>query len=453
MTTTESTAVEGLSVPVAQRSGTTVITKRFEFEAAHFLPHVGEDHKCRRVHGHSYEVIVHVSGPMDPAAGWIVDFGDIKGVWKPLEQRLDHHLLNDIEGLENPTAENLAAWIWAQYDAERRTGSVPFSVAAVEVAETRDSKAMFVAPAVSPWVPGSRAVALPTGSSCPAPSSISTVIVDKNELAAADGELPDVQDRSDDRGVALDEVGVKNVRIPITVMDRDNTSQRTVALVRMGVNVPAHKKGTHLSRFMRSLRDHGEELSLYSLAELARELRTVLEGQRVRIRVEFPYFLQRAAPVSGEEGTLDVDCAFEVVDTEGAVEHWLEVTTPITTVCPCSRDISDYGAHNQRGHVTCRVLCDVDEAGMPALVWIEDIVEIAEVSGSAPVHPVIRRSDERHVTMAAYRNPKFVEDVARDVLLGLRSALGVGQARVDITNDESIHAHDAYASSAMVATS
>ncbi len=443
MTTTENTKVDGLSVPAAQRAGSTVITKRFEFESAHFLPHVPEDHKCRRMHGHSYEVIVHVSGPMDEEAGWIVDFGEIKGVWKPLEQRLDHRLLNDIPGLENPTAENLAAWIWAEYEEQRRIGAVSFRVAAVEVAETKDSKAMFVAPDVKPWVPGSRAVSLPTPVSTPPASPAPRRPVAEYELDA-DG-LPDVQDQPDTRGIALDEVGVSDIRVPIAVMDRDNSSQRTVAVVSMGVNVPAHKKGTHLSRFVRGLRDHGDELSLFSLAALARELRSTLDGDRVRIRVEFPYFLERAAPVSGEVGSLDVDCAFEVIDSDGAVEHWLEVTTPITTVCPCSRDISDYGAHNQRGRITCRVLCDVDEAGMPALIWIEDIVDIAEASGSAPVHSVIRRSDERHVTMAAYDNPKFVEDVARDVVLKDGTDAIGNRTRVKVVNDESIHAHDAFA--------
>lgn len=443
MTTTENAVGIGLDITEAQTAGTTVITKRFDFEAAHYLPHVPEGHKCRNLHGHSYEVVVHVAGPVAPKAGWIVDFGEIKSVWKPIESRLDHHLLNEIEGLDNPTAENLAAWIWAQYEAERLAGRIAYRVAAVEVAETRDSRAMFVAPEVTPWVPGSRSVGLPKPTEQNEPAGESAV--DAFEASPVSGGLPDVQDRPDTRGVALDEVGVKNVRIPITVMDRDRTSQRTVGVVTMGVDVPAHKKGTHLSRFMRSLRDHGEELSLYSLAELARELRTVLDGRRVRIRLEFPYFLPRVAPVSGEPGTLDVDCAFEIIDNDGDVEHRLEVTTPITTVCPCSRDISDYGAHNQRGRVTCRVLCDIDEAGMPAIVWIEDLVEIAEAGGSGPVHSVIRRTDERYVTMAAYDNPKFVEDVARDVSLAIRAARGVAQVDVTVVNDESIHSHDAYA--------
>lgn len=449
MTTTTDQA-PGLSVPTAQRAGTTVITKRFDFEAAHFLPNVAEDHKCRRVHGHSYEVIVHVTGPMDESAGWVVDFGDVKSVWKPLEERLDHHLLNDIEGLANPTAENLAAWIWERYEEERQAGRAGYAVAAVEVAETKDSKAMFVAPEARPWVPGHRVAALPRASrdaiDLDVPYSNGQIDPTPQEEAGPkhDG-LEDVQDRPDIRGIALDEVGVSDVRLPITIMDRARTSQSTVATASLGVNVRAEKKGTHLSRFLRTLRDHGNEVSLYSLADLTRELRERLEGDVVRVRLDFPYFLDRPAPVTGESGSLDVDCAFEVLDEQGETSSWLEVTTPVTTVCPCSRDISDYGAHNQRGHVTIKVLCEQDEAELPSLVWIEELVEWAENSGSSPVYPVIRRQDERHVTMSGFDNPKFVEDVARDVALVLEKDPRIASWAVDVVNDESIHSHDAFA--------
>lgn len=444
------TRTDGLSVPGVQRSGTTVITKRFVFEAAHFLPNVADDHKCRRVHGHSYVVWVHVAGPMDEDAGWVVDFGDVKQVWKPLEAMLDHHLLNDVPGLQNPTAENLAAWIWERYEDERRAGRISFGVAAVEVAETVDSSAMFVAPRGVAWVPGHRHVALPDGlhtnrdlkvaTSAARPPATGPDAVRAEKLDS----IEDVQSRPDMRGVAIDEVGVSKVRLPIEVLDRDRGRQATVANITMGVNLAAEVKGTHLSRFLQAVRDHQDALTLLSLGELTGDLRVRLGADRARVRVEFPYFIEKRAPVSGETGSLDVDCAFEVIDDAGELEHWMEVTTPITTVCPCSRDISDYGAHNQRGRVTIRARFTQDEAQFPTIVWIEEFVELAEGAGSSPVYPVIKRPDERHVTMAGYDNPKFVEDVIRDAAVALRDDARIAQYELHVENDESIHAHNAY---------
>lgn len=435
-------------------AGTTLITKRFGFESAHFLPHVPEGHKCRRMHGHSYQVWLHVGGDMDPQLGWIVDFSEVKAAWKSLEQQLDHRLLNDVEGLENPTAENLASWIWERMEHARRCGAVQFHVAAVEVAETADSKALFVAPGHGAWVPGSPQVALPyraseeqavgqkdpsNGVALPSPVS-----------GSSDNSLPyemmeDVQARSDSRGVALDEVGVTGVRLPIEVLDRASAKQSTVARVSMGVDLPPEVKGTHLSRFMQALRDHRDAFTLFSLSELTADMRHRVGASAVRVRIEFPYFINKAAPVSGEVGTLDVDCAFEILDRDGALDHWLEVTTPVTTVCPCSRDISDYGAHNQRGHVTIRVRCANDDADLPALVWIEELVEIAEAAGSSPLYPVVKRPDERHITMAAYDRPQFVEDVARDVAVALKADARIAAYEVRVENDESIHVHNAFA--------
>ena len=452
------TRVPGLVDEAAQTAGTSVITKHFDFEAAHYLPNVPEDHKCRRMHGHSYQVWIHVAGPMDADAGWVVDFGDVKDVWKPLEKRLDHHLLNEIEGLENPTAENLAAWIWQRYEHLRLDGQVGFRVSAVEVAETVDSKAMFVAPKVTPWVPGHTHVELDpaaanSGSDAVAHETpavteqirggIRSATVESS--ASYDTEIEDVQNRPDQRGIAIDEVGVNGVRVPIQVMDRDRGSQATVATVEMVVDLAADVKGTHLSRFIQVLRDQDDTMSLYSLGEMTGQLRSRLGASRARIRAEFPYFISKPAPVTGEVGTLDVDCVFEIIDHDGNVEHWLEVTTPVTTVCPCSRDISDYGAHNQRGYVTTRVLCAADEADLPALIWIEELVEAAEAAASSPVYPVIKRPDERHVTMGAFDNPRFVEDVIRDVAIALRNDDRLSRFELRVQNDESIHAHNAIA--------
>ena len=429
-------------------AGTTVITKRFGFESAHYLPHVPEDHKCRRIHGHSYQVWLHVGGVMDRRMGWIVDFGDIKAAWKALEQRLDHRLLNDVDGLDNPTAENLASWIWQQMESARLRKAVTFRVSAVEVAETVDSKAMFVAPGQMTWVPGHRHALLPSDShpqkAIPVAEGNRASTPPVIPLEVADS-IEDVQARPDTRGVALDEVGVNRVRMPIEVLDRARTRQSTVAQVSIGVDLPAEVKGTHLSRFMEALREHRDAFTLFSLSELTSDVRNRVDGTQVRVRVEFPYFITKAAPVSGQLGDLDVDCAFEVVDRAGIPAHWLEVTTPVTTVCPCSRDISDYGAHNQRGHVTVRIRCANDDADLPALVWIEELVEVAESAASSPVYPVVKRPDERHITMAAYDRPRFVEDVARDVAIAVKDDPRIAAYEITVVNDESIHSHNAFA--------
>ncbi|MEX2375157.1 MAG: GTP cyclohydrolase FolE2 [Dehalococcoidia bacterium] len=447
------TTVPGLVNEAVQQAGTSIITKHFDFEAAHYLPNVPGDHKCRRMHGHSYQVWIHVAGPMNSDAGWVVDFGDVKDVWKPLGRQLDHHLLNEIDGLENPTAENLAAWIWQRFEQMRLDKQVDFRVAAVEVAETIDSKAMFVAPKVTPWVPGHKEVALDARDFSSAvtigpeeATGPKAVVAGVGWGARRPGEIEDVQARADGRGVAIDEVGVSGVRVPIQVMDRDHGSQSTVATIEMFVDLAADQKGTHLSCFLQVLRGQDDTLSLFTLGEMTGELRSRLGASRAHVVARFPYFLTKRAPVSGEEGSFDVDCVFEVVDVCGDLKHWLQVVTPVTTVCPCSRDISDYGAHNQRGHVDIRIQCASDEADLPMLVWIEELVDVAERAGSAPLYSVVKRPDERHVTMAGYDNPKFVEDVIRDVAVALREDDRITAFELTVENDESIHVHNAVAS-------
>lgn len=432
--------------------GTTIITKQFTFDAAHYLPHVPEDHKCRRMHGHTYQVQLHLTGPMDNASGWIVDFGDIKQAWKPIQEQLDHRLLNEVEGLENPTAERIAAWIWRQFEARRHDLGLPGVLAAVELAETHNSSVLFIPPGIEPWVPGHPELHLtPSQERLYAPSQPRTDTARQGESDAprrvrcAAGAIEDVQARNDTRGIALDEVGVTRVRVPITVLDRERTQQTTVAYVTMGVDLAANVKGAHLSRFMQVLRKRDESLTLFSLAALTRELRQHLDARRCRVRLEFPYFLTKAAPVTGELGEVDIDCAFEVIDVDSKLQHWLETRVPVTTVCPCSKDISDYGAHNQRGTIKIRIRCAQDEADLPALVWIEELVEIAESAASSPVYSVVKRPDERYLTMTGYDKPQFVEDVARDAALALSQDERIVNFEVTAENEESIHAHNAYA--------
>ncbi len=257
--------------------------------------------------------------------------------------------------------------------------------------------------------------------------------------------LEDVQAQPDTRGVALDEVGVRGLRHPIVVWDRERAKQQTVADVSMSVSLPAHVKGTHLSRFIEVLGEHAGEVTMRTIPSILAALRQRLDAARARIEVGFPYFIERAAPVTGARALMDYQCQFTGEADIAGCQFILTVRVPVTSVCPCSKAISDYGAHNQRGYIAIRVRTEDDSEGDPQLVWIEELVELAERSASAPVYPLLKRLDERHVTMLAYDNPVFVEDMVRSVVVDLRADPRVAWFAVEATNEESIHNHAAFA--------
>ena len=256
--------------------------------------------------------------------------------------------------------------------------------------------------------------------------------------------MEDLQSARDDRGVALDHVGVSGLSYPIVVWDRAQERQQTVGTFAMSVSLPQHFKGTHMSRFIEVLDDHRGEITLHTMPSLLSDLQQRLEAERARVEVRFPYFLERAAPVSGARSLMDYECAFvgEVkAHGKGAMDFLLEVNVPLTSLCPCSKAISDYGAHNQRSRMTLQVRAQPEE-----MIWIEELVQLAERCGSAPVYPLLKRADERHVTMQAYDNPMFVEDMVRAAALELRQDKRVSWFRVHAENHESIHNHAAFAS-------
>jgi GTP cyclohydrolase I len=257
--------------------------------------------------------------------------------------------------------------------------------------------------------------------------------------------IEDVQAQEDARGVALDQVGVSGIRYPIIVLDRAHERQQTVATLALSVSLPPEVKGTHMSRFIEVLEAHRGELTMRTLPAILGDLRRRLRADAARIEVTFPYFIERRAPVSGERGLLDYECTF--VGTADGLEHdfMLGVRVPVASLCPCSKAISDYGAHNQRGYVTIEVRTVQGTRGQPELIWIEELVEIAERAASAPVYPLLKRPDERHVTMQAYDNPRFVEDIAREAAVSLQGDERIAWFRVHVVNKESIHNHDAFA--------
>jgi GTP cyclohydrolase I len=258
--------------------------------------------------------------------------------------------------------------------------------------------------------------------------------------------MEDVQGRRDEREVALDRVGVSGLRYPIVVLDRDHQKQHTVAVLKMSVNLPHEFKGTHMSRFIEVLNEHRGEITMRTIPAVLRDLRKKLDAESAHIHLVFPYFLERRAPVSGATALMDYECSFDAAVNGGDDKFVFGVRVPVTSLCPCSKAISDYGAHNQRGYITIDVQTIRDPENNFALVWFEELIDIAEQSASAPVYPLLKRADERHVTMQAFDNPVFVEDMVRNVALVLKNDSRIAWFRIDALNQESIHNHSAFAS-------
>lgn len=257
--------------------------------------------------------------------------------------------------------------------------------------------------------------------------------------------LDDMQAASDSRAVDLEKVGICDLKYPIVVLDQENQTQQTVASISASVNLPHHFKGTHMSRFIEVLDRHRGEITMRTLPDILTTLRQRLDAESSHLEVFFPYFLERQAPQSGASALMHYDCWFKATSSTSEDSFLVGVSVPVTSLCPCSKAISDYGAHNQRGYIEIEVKPDEDESGSPKMIWLETLISIAESSGSAPVYPLLKRADERHVTMQAYDNPVFVEDMVRNASVLLRGLKEVEWFRVRAENIESIHNHSAFA--------
>jgi len=256
--------------------------------------------------------------------------------------------------------------------------------------------------------------------------------------------IPDTQSAPDERHLAIQRVGVKDVRYPLALRVA-GAVQSTAALWSLDVALPAEKKGTHMSRFVAwldALATSGEPLDAASLRQRHAAMLDKLGAQEGRIEAAFSFFLRKRAPVSGLQSLLDYQGRWIAETRAGVTSVWAEVAVPVKSLCPCSKEISDYGAHNQRSMVTLRV--ELPPPGQPALEWHE-LVRFAEDAASCEIWPMLKRADEKWVTERAYENPKFVEDLVRDVALALNADPRVGRYRVDVENFESIHNHSAYA--------
>ncbi len=251
--------------------------------------------------------------------------------------------------------------------------------------------------------------------------------------------LPDVQGSTDDRRVAIDKVGVKDVTFPIRLRTRDGGTQTTVAKINMYVALPHYKKGTHMSRFLEVLNKHtSEPISPEDIPHLTEAIRERLDAEEAHFEAEFTYFIKKPAPVTGKLGLMDYQVRFECTADGKAADMVLSVKAPATSLCPCSKEISSYGAHNQRCHIEAAVRTE-------GMLWIEELATLLEGAASCPVFAVLKRPDERWVTEKAYENPKFVEDIIRDLAVALDAEDRIRWYSISSENFESIHSHNAYA--------
>lgn len=251
-------------------------------------------------------------------------------------------------------------------------------------------------------------------------------------------ELKDTQNEPDHRQIAIDRVGVKDLRFPVCVRDKANKEQHTVATVSLAVDLPHEYKGTHMSRFVEVLNSHGPEIDVRTMYRLPLELLERLNAKRSHIEFTFPYFMLKKAPETKREGMVDYGVTFELDSQDGNMDFILTVRVPVTTLCPCSKAISARGAHNQRGIVTYAVR-------FAEPIWIEDLIRLVEKSASCELYSLLKRPDEKAVTERAYDNPVFVEDLVRNVAARSDQQPNITWYRVEAENFESIHNHNAYA--------
>lgn len=248
--------------------------------------------------------------------------------------------------------------------------------------------------------------------------------------------LKDVQAEQDARNISIQEVGIRQLRWPITLKDKEQGEQHTVGRVSLAVNLPHNLRGTHMSRFMEVLERLGA-LSPDSLEQVLDDLKDHLQAEEAFLRLEFPYFISKKAPVSGRRSLMDLDCVYTAAKNKSFTLQ-IKVRVPIQTLCPCSKEISQYGAHNQRAFASL-------EVETTKFVWLEELAQMAEAGASSPIYGLLKRPDEKFVTEKAYENPRFVEDAVREIALKLDQDQRILRYRVSVESIESIHNHNAFA--------
>ncbi|HEV2329674.1 MAG TPA: GTP cyclohydrolase FolE2 [Verrucomicrobiae bacterium] len=270
----------------------------------------------------------------------------------------------------------------------------------------------------------------------PKNSGTTGVVRPINRLAAHG--LRDKQNERDFRKLRIDKVGVRGLRFPIQVRDKARAFQNTMATLGMFVDLPHEFKGTHMSRFIEVLNAHGSSIHVENINDILRAMQKKLNAATAHLEIEFPYFMSKKSPVSRQESLMDYFARFDATARNGEIDFILTVKANVTTLCPCSKAIAKYGAHNQRGEVTVQIRSR-------EIVWIEDLIEVIETSSSSELYALLKRQDEKAVTERAYENPVFVEDMVRNVAVKLNADSRVTWYKVEAENFESIHNHNAYA--------
>jgi len=250
--------------------------------------------------------------------------------------------------------------------------------------------------------------------------------------------LKDIQSEHDGRNIDIDKVGIKDIQYPIILSDKEKGSQHTIASINMYVKLPHNFKGTHMSRFVEILNKHSNNINLYSVNNIIDEMKEKLDSEEAFIELSFNYFMRKKAPVSKQSAMMDYHCKYTGSANAKGRDSTLTIRVPVMTLCPCSKEISRHGAHNQRSFITISVR-------MKKMIWIEDLIELAESCGSSPIYPVLKREDEKYVTESSYENPAFVEDVVRNAAGRLMADDRITWFEVSSENIESIHNHSAYA--------
>jgi GTP cyclohydrolase IB len=267
----------------------------------------------------------------------------------------------------------------------------------------------------------------------PAATLAATAAAPKPKVALVE----DVQGRADTRQIPINRVGIKDIVHPVKVRDRSSGEQHTVATLNMYVNLPHNFKGTHMSRFVELLHQE-REISVEGFRKILEDMTEKLEAEAGHIEMTFPFFVMKKAPISGVESLMDYRASLIGERRQGVTEMWVKVVVPVTSLCPCSKKISERGAHNQRSHVTI-------SARLREHMWIEELIDIAESEASCELYGILKRPDEKYVTERAYDNPKFVEDMVRDVAVRMNNEDRIAAYVVESENFESIHNHSAYA--------
>jgi GTP cyclohydrolase IB len=257
-------------------------------------------------------------------------------------------------------------------------------------------------------------------------------------VAKGNSPLHDKQSERDHRELPIDKVGVRGLRFPIQIRDKAHSLQNTVATIGLFVDLPKEFKGTHMSRFIEVLNAHGSIVHVENITDILYAMQKKLNAATSHLEMEFPFFLEKKAPVSGMTSVMDYTARFDATATGKEIDFVLTVKAGVTTLCPCSKAISRHGAHNQRGEVTVRIRST-------KAIWIEDLIAIIESSASSELYSLLKRQDEKAVTERAYENPVFVEDLVRNVALKLKAHRDVTWYKVEAENFESIHNHNAYA--------